>query len=394
MIPKYVDMDHHVTEPPDFWTGRFSKKFAEKEPKFMHHPTLGPGWSWDGGKSVRPMGVQSVGSEDPRKIGNFKTFEQIDPGCYDPKKRLEVMDIDGAQAALLYPNAGGFFHATPDDDFYLECAHAYNDAIFDWSSAGDIKRLIPGGMLPMNSTESAVAEVHRLAKKGFKHIIANRWPSNGPAPTLADDPYWAAIAETGMVLSVHGFGGGRIRANTVVTPQASMMTPQGATAQTMAKKGTAQSGGQSQELTAALRGAGLGCTQPLAAFILSGVLERHPKLKVSLIETSLGWIPSYIEQMDAVWLNQRHATGTALKQKPSEYMHRIYASFDREWLGLKYREHHLGSDQITFASDYPHIGNFYPHTRFYIELVFQGIPEDEVEKILWSNAAGLYGLSN
>src|SRR5437879_5993328 len=97
-IPKYFDTDQHLTEPPDFWTGRIPKKFAEREPRFMHHPTMGPGWSWDNGKTVRPMGVQSVGSEDPRKIGNFKSFEEIDPGCYDAKKRIEVMDVDGCRA--------------------------------------------------------------------------------------------------------------------------------------------------------------------------------------------------------------------------------------------------------------------------------------------------------
>ncbi len=381
MLPKYFDTDQHLTEPPDFWTGRFSKKFAEREPKFMHHHSQGPGWSWDGGNSVRPMGVVSVGGEDPRKIGNFKSFEEIDPGCYDPKKRVEVMDIDGAGAALLFTNASIFFHSVPDDEFYKDCARAYNDAAFDWAAAGDAKRLFPGAMLPMNNLEPAMEEMRRAAKKGFKHFISNRWPSGGPMPIEADDPLWATAEETGMVMSVHGFGGGRIRAQakfpTATSPQAKL-------------KGTAQFGAQSQELTAALRGAGLGSTQPLAAFIFSGVMDRFPKLKVALIETSIGWLPYFAEQMDALWLQQRWLDPSPkLKQLPSEYIRSIYASFDREWLGVKYREH-VGVDNVLFGTDYPHIGNFYPHSRFFLELVMQGVAPEEQEKMLWSNAAALY----
>ena len=384
MLPKYVDTDQHVTEPPDFWTGRFSKKFAEREPKFTQHATLGPGWSWDGGKTVRPMGVQSVGSEDPRKIGNFKTFEEIDPGCYDPRKRLEVMDIDGAQAALLFPNAGGFFHAVPGDDFYLDCARAYNDALMDWAVAGDAKRLIPGAILPMLNVQSAVTEMERVAKKGYKHLIANRWPSAASMPNASDDAYWAAAQDLGLVISVHGFGNGRIN-----TP---MVAPDPKTLKA-GTKGNVLAGSMTQEMTAAHRGAGLGCTQPLAAFILSGVLERSPKLKVALIETSLGWLPYFAEQLDAIYLRQRWLDNAPkLKQLPSEYLTSIYANFDREWLGVKYRSNHIGANHMFFGTDYPHIGNFYPHSRFYIELVMQGVPAEEQEQILWSNAANLYHL--
>ena len=47
---------------------------------------------------------------------------------------------------------------------------------------------------------------------------------------------------------------------------------------------------------------------------------------------------------------------------------------------------------MLFGTDYPHIGSFYPHSRFFIELVMQGVPAAEQEKILWSNGARLYGV--
>lgn len=74
------------------------------------------------------MGVQSAGSEDPRKIGDTKSFEDIDPAGYDANKRLEVMGLDDAQACLLFPSSVGFFCGLPDPEFYLAYTRAYNEA--------------------------------------------------------------------------------------------------------------------------------------------------------------------------------------------------------------------------------------------------------------------------
>jgi len=388
-IPKYFDTDQHLTEPPDFWTGRIPKKFAEREPRFMHHPTMGPGWSWDNGKTVRPMGVQSVGSEDPRKIGNFKSFEEIDPGCYDPKKRIEVMDIDGCGATLLFPSGVGFFYGLPDDEFYLATAQAYNDAALDWATAADAKRVFPTGMIPMNTMEMAMSETRRIAKKGYKHYLFNRWPSGAPMPTAEDDKYFSVVEEVGITGSMHGFGSGRaavrpISADTRKEPEVQKVDPKA--------RGTAAFAGLSQELVAASRGAGLGITGPIASFIFAGVLDRHPKMKLSFVETSLGWAPYLAEAMDKVYMDLRWQSGIKLNRKPSEYFNEIYRSFDREWFGVKYRDY-VGVDKMTFGTDFPHIGSFYPHSRFYIELVMQGCTPEEMEKILWSNAARIYGVN-
>ncbi len=382
MLPFYFDTDQHLTEPPDFWTGRFSKKHSDMAPTFMHHAELGPGWSWDGGQTVRPMGVQSVGSEDPRKIGNFKSFEELDPACYDAKERIAAMDIDGAQACLLFPSGVNFFHGLPNEDFYVECASVYNDAALDWAAEGDATRIHPAAVIPINNLESGANELKRVAKKGFKHYIINRWPSAGEIPLPEDDPWWDLVQETGIVVDLHGFGQGRPKA--LAAPQ---LKANGKQLKGMAQMGVAQ------EMVAAGRGAGLGISGPLVALIMTGVLERYPDLKLALIETSLGWVPYLAEQMDQLWLRHRWLTDeTKLSRLPSEYLGDIHVNFDREYLGVDYREF-IGVDKILFGTDYPHIGSFYPHSRFYIQLVMRGVPEAEQEMMLWSNAASLYGVN-
>ncbi len=369
MLPRFFDTDQHLYEPPGFWDGRYPKKYAEKEPKFVRGPEK-DGWTSDGGKTVRGVGgVGSVGGEDPRKIGPKKRLEDMDPGFWDPKKRIEVLDVDGVRATLLF--GGGSSVTTEDEEFYLAHMRAYNDAVLDWAAEGDAQRIFPACYIPAIGTEHAMAELERCAKKGFIHYAFNQWPSGEFIPTTADDPFWALCQETGMTVSFHGFGMGRGKLPNGVKPFPFRLP--------------------SQEQIAAVRGAGLGATAPLAALLMNGVLERFPKLKFALIETSVGWLPTFAERMDAIYLEQRWVGGSTLKELPSESAKRMKISFDREWLGVKYRDF-VGVDNIMFGTDFPHIGSFYPHSRFYLELVMQGVPAEEQEKMLWSNAANFYGV--
>lgn len=392
MLPKFLDADHHIAEPPDFYTGRFAKKFAALEPKFMPDHPQGAGWSWDGGKTVRPLaGVTGVGSGDPRHIGAPLRLHEMDAGIYDAKARVEVMDIDGAQAALVFSSSvpPAYYNFATDDDFYIECARVFNDAAMDWAKAGDPKRLIPAAQLPMCSAEAALGELERAVLMGYKHYQFNMYPSGGSVPTPADEPFWARVQELGVVTSIHSFRGGRLPKTP--PPLMTAVNSSSRTAMSVGTQSGARAGGQ--VLTAANRGAALGSTVPLAAFVFSGVLERYPDLKVAFVEKSLGWLPYMAEAMDATWLRMRWLGESRLKNKPSESLYKIYQSFDREWFGVKYRHAHVGAGKVMFGTDYPHIGTFYPHSRFYLELVLQGVPAAEQEQMLWSNGARLYGLN-
>ena len=66
--------------------------------------------------------------------------------------------------------------------------------------------------------------------------------------------------------------------------------------------------------------------ETIGFWILPGVLARFPKLKVVLVEPSLGWVPFYLDLLDSM------AAGPydfpALDDKPSTYFHRqMYLTF-------------------------------------------------------------------
>jgi predicted TIM-barrel fold metal-dependent hydrolase len=45
-----------------------------------------------------------------------------------------------------------------------------------------------------------------------------------------------------------------------------------------------------------------------------------------------------------------------------------------------------------WASDFPHTDSTWPHSREVIKTDFAGVPEDVTRKIVYENAAKLYGI--
>ena len=103
----------------------------------------------------------------------------------------------------------------------------------------------------------------------------------------------------------------------------------------------------------------------LADWIFSGVLVRHPTLKLAYSEGQMGWIPYAMERADSVWKEFRGWAfdKDAVPEPPSTYFTRqVYACFFRDNFGLKNLED-VGVDNVTFETDYPHSDSTWPDTE-------------------------------
>jgi len=54
--------------------------------------------------------------------------------------------------------------------------------------------------------------------------------------------------------------------------------------------------------------------------------------------------------------------------------------------------HAIGIDNIMWESDYPHISSTYPQSWDFVLRTVEGVPAEEQKKMLWENAARLYGI--
>jgi predicted TIM-barrel fold metal-dependent hydrolase len=93
-------------------------------------------------------------------------------------------------------------------------------------------------------------------------------------------------------------------------------------------------------------------------WIINGIPERFPKLKVLWIESGLAWIPYLMQRLDHEY-QMRTCEAPLLKRLPSEYMRDMYyTSQPMEKTNLKLlqatMEAFKADTQLLYASDWPH----------------------------------------
>lgn len=138
----------------------------------------------------------------------------------------------------------------------------------------------------------------------------------------------------------------------------------------------------------------------MTGLTFTGVLDRHPRLRIVMAEAGLAWVPSMIQGLD-IWYQRtrdgRRLTGDrpiALPNlPPSEYFHRqIWISFVDDPLGVKMVGNVLGADKVMFGSDYPHPASTWPDSQKLIEECAQSITAEVRQKIFRDNARALFGI--
>ncbi|HUZ66258.1 MAG TPA: amidohydrolase family protein [Beijerinckiaceae bacterium] len=116
--------------------------------------------------------------------------------------------------------------------------------------------------------------------------------------------------------------------------------------------------------------------------ILSGMMERHPDLKIVMSHTG-GALPYQSGRMD------KNGKAAKLRNPPSAYIKRLYTdTVSPHMLGIKFAVEYFGVDHVMYGSDYP-CWSPAEALRLVAEL---GLSSADQEKILNSNARRILGL--
>ena len=291
------------------------------------------------------------------------------PGEFDPVARLEDMDIDGVEAEVLYctVDAGASFNVLGDAG--REAAfQAFCNAALEFASR-DPKRLLPVYPIPVVDVEEGVREVTRLAEAGARALMLPLYPADHGLPPYWDPSYdrlWAVIQETGIPISQH-----------VDASQALWR---------VLENDPTPAKGIFQSLPP------LYMSESIAGWIVSGLLERFPTLKVIFVEAGLGWLPFYLERLDRMYEKHGWREMNMLPEVPSFYWRRqMAATFEEDEFGVENRDR-LGVENLMWASDYPHPDCTWPDSQQVLKTHFDGVPEDEARLMIGGNAARFYRL--
>ena len=351
---KLISADSHVGEPPSLWKERMPADLLDKAP----HEEIRNGRRVLVQDGLRPtkldLDLSEMDEED-------RIREQAHVDGWDPDYRIKAQDQDGVAAEVIYPNHGLSIAASPDARFQLAAAQAYND----WASemfGAHPDRFAMAALIPVLDIEAGAAEIRRAAKMGLGSLFLASQPTV-PYNRPEYEPLWEAAEETGLALNFHISSGRDPRVE---------RGPGGA-------------------VINYIMGALIDGLEVMTYICSSGVLMNHPDTKVVTVESGIGWIAWLMIAMDEGYEKHHMYARPKLDMMPSEYFRRQgYATFGEDSVGLANIDF-TGPQCLLWGNDYPHHEGTWPHSREAIRRQFEGVSEEDKQKIVSTNAAELYG---
>ena len=130
----------------------------------------------------------------------------------------------------------------------------------------------------------------------------------------------------------------------------------------------------------------------LANWVINGLPERFPKLKLVWVESGLAWVPFIMQRLDHEFM-MRVCEAPMLKRLPSEYIREMYFTTQPlEKTNMKLLEATFSAinaeTQLLFASDWPH-WDFDPPSAI---TTIPFLSEQAKRNILGLNAARVFNL--
>ncbi|MBY4039209.1 amidohydrolase family protein [Rhodococcus fascians] len=366
-----LSIDDHVVEPPDMFKNHVPAKWKDAAPKSIVDENGYERW-WFQGNSMGTIGLNAVVGWPNEEWGlNPSTFAEMRPGAYDIHQRIRDMNRNGIVSSMCFPSFAGFsaryFQEAKDKDMALIMLKAYNDWHIDEWCAAYPGRMIPCAIVPVWDQVAMVEEIKRVAAKGVKAVTMPELPHLQGLPSYHDLDYWGpflqTISDLHIVMCLHiGQGFGAING----APDAPL--------DNMIILATQVSTFAAQDL------------------LWGGAMHKYPDLKIAWSEAGIGWIPFYLDRCDRHYTNQRwlgHDFGGKL---PSEiFKEHSLACYVTDPTALKVR-HDIGLDIIAWECDYPHSDAIWPNAPEFVndEMTKVGIPDDEMDKILWQNTCRFF----
>jgi uncharacterized protein len=366
-----IDADGHVLEPLTLWDEYMDPAFRDRAPRLFRDK--------DGKERLqveeRVLGskkglglIGAVGARDGVVCDDTISYSEGRKGGFDPHARIPDMDLDGIDAAFLYPSLGLFAGAVKDPPLAAAMCRAYNRWLADYCKPYP-DRLFGIAMLPLQSIDLAIEEM-RFARKelGFRGGFMRPNPYNDRMPHHSDyEPFWTMAEELDFSIGFHeGASGGM--------PQVGVDRFDGRGAQHIIC--------HTMEMM-------LACM----SMIWGGVVERHPRLRVGFLESGGGWIAPWLDRMDRHFDDQGF-NDSGLKTRPSELFQRnCWISFEPVEGSLKVLADYIGPNKILWATDYPHPDGFFPGAPKMIEERLAGASPETRHQVFAGGAMGFYGLN-
>lgn len=346
------DADNHLYEPEEAITGHLSKKYQREfqyvdvkgrrklaiggvisdyipNPTFEVIAAPGAHELWYRAKNTEGLSFRELSGKPIPCIEAYR----------NGKDRLELMDEQGIQAAMIFPTLASVIEERMNYDHELMNAviHSLNVWLDEQWGFHNQERIFTVPFVTLMDVDMAVKELEWVLERGARTIGLRPAPVPGYRGSRSFgfeefDPFWARIQEAGIFVSMHASDSGYDQFSRIWQGGSEFLpfVP--------------------DPLKLCLGLAGRAIADSMAALVCHGVFHRFPGVRVASIENGSKWVRGLLETFEHVY-----------GQMPKDFHEHPIETFRRHISVAPFYEEPIdqlaemiGIDQILFGSDYPH----------------------------------------
>ena len=343
MAARVIDSDQHLYEPASMWVDHVDPAHRDDALRLVDDE-LGYTWlAWRDEKLQLadvhlPGDTGSCGRHRERQRrgepAGYRYEEALPSSYWHPGDRVRWLDDVGLDEAVCFPNFGLLWerHLSASLPALLANLTAWNRWCASVVADGG-GRLHPVAHLTLRDPAWVESQLAELAAGGIRLAMIAPAPVDGrPLSDPAHDRLWAAFVDHGIAPVFHVADQPRVFDDCWYT--------------------------EPDAFVPVVESTFLWVPPALAItdLILNGVFDRHPGLRIGIVELSSIWVPQFLLMLDGAFDFTTRLNGrphVALERRPSEYLreHVRISSFSYE---DPRRLRELSDDLFMLCSDFPH----------------------------------------
>lgn len=349
---RIVSADEHLVEPPEFWDDWL--------------PASLPAGDRDRAPRLEGPALALGGSDDHRLVETFLLFPDLvrhsdeAHGASEPAARVAVLDAEGIDQAMVFPQRAMAMWGMQDRALMVRCFGAYNEWLAARCAATGGRLLGIPILASVHRPEETADQIARIRELGFATMMLPNAVAGVNYADPALDPMWSAIEDAGLPLNFH------------ISEAPDNNGP----------------GGLGSYLAVSF--------QPFrklwSFLVFSGILERHPGLRIVFAEGGISWIPSALDHADRIHARFADHLSPRLADPPSHHWFtQCYATFMHDPCGVEQIDR-IGAERVMWSSDYPHPEGTFGETAALLDALAATLGEARYRDVVGATAAGLYAL--
>ena len=298
------------------------------------------------------------------------------PAFRGPEARVELMDEQGVDRALMFPTLASLLEERLKDDLEMTHAviHSLNEWMYETWRFNYENRIFATPVITLPIVDKAIEELEWVVDRGARVVLVRPAPVPGLRGSRSFgfpefDPFWAKVVDHDVLVAMHSSDSGyEAYANDWLGSDDEMLPFQP----------------QAFRMLQAWRP----IEDSVSALVLHGALSRFPSLKVAVIENGSIWVEPLLRNLADIY-----------KKMPQDFMEEPVSVFKRQIHISPFWEEDLGAlakligeDRVLFGSDFPHPEGLADPATYVKEL--EGQQEETVRKIMGGNLARLMNVKD